>query len=104
MKPKLNMETTITRLQGEFYVMNLANRLLYEGFEFGDEISVKIRLVKRNRTRKERRAEAQATIEQLAVAGNTIDAIKLYRNQTGASLKDAVDHVRELQKKLVNLK
>lgn len=42
-----------------------------------------------------------ATLENLIRAGRKIEAIKLYREQTGAGLKDAKDHVEALTQQLL---
>lgn len=41
------MTTPVARLSGELYVPNLANRLGYHGYQFGDEIRLQVELVKR---------------------------------------------------------
>jgi hypothetical protein len=48
-QPSLKMNATLALIKGEFYVVNLSNRLQYEQFEFGDEVEVTVRLIERPR-------------------------------------------------------
>jgi hypothetical protein len=91
----ISMKGTLYKFKGLLEISNLDHQLAYAGYEMGDEVGVKVEFV--NRKSAGKKSEPVKTVKQLMQEGKIVDAIRLHREKTDCSLREAIAHVETLK-------